>query len=50
MSGNSLSSEDLAALIVTALVDSGLVKADEFEQAMTIVTEELDARRSADGD
>ena len=43
MAGTRLSSEDLAGLIVDALVEAGLLSPDEVERAAGIVIEELDA-------
>jgi len=43
---NRLSSEDLAALIVDALEYAGIVAESEFEKAVTITAEEIDARKA----
>jgi hypothetical protein len=42
-----LTSEDLANLIVDALVAAGLVAKDLFDRAVAIVAEEIDARKAA---
>jgi hypothetical protein len=42
-----LSSGDLAALIVDALCDAGLVKRDDFERAVEVAAEEIEARKAA---
>jgi hypothetical protein len=44
--GRQLTSEELAALIVDALVDAGLVDRDKFEEAVAIAAEEIDARKA----
>jgi hypothetical protein len=40
-------SESLAALIVDALVDAKIIKEEDFEKAVAIATEEIDARKAA---
>ena len=40
-----ISSEDLAGLIVDALVDAGIISQSAFEDAVSITTEEIDARK-----
>lgn len=41
-----LSSEDLAALIVDALVDGKCVKLENFDKAVEIAAEEITARKA----
>ena len=41
-----LSSEDLAALIIDALYMGGVLSEDVYEKAVTIATEEIDARKA----
>lgn len=41
-----LTSEDLAALIIDALLRANVVKKQDVEQAMKITTEEIDARKA----
>jgi hypothetical protein len=38
----------LAALIVDALVDAGLVRKPDFEKAVSVAAEEIDARKAVD--
>jgi hypothetical protein len=45
--GDRLTSEELAGLIVDALLDAGIVNRDRFEQAVAISAEEIDARNAA---
>ena len=45
-SGRQLTSEELAALIVDALVEAELVPRAKFEEAVRVVTEEIDARKA----
>jgi hypothetical protein len=40
-----LSSEELAALIVDALIDAGVVAPGDYERAVAVTAEEIDARR-----
>jgi hypothetical protein len=40
-----LTSEDLAGLVVDALVHSGIVRAEDVERAVAIVAEEFEARK-----
>jgi hypothetical protein len=42
-----LTSESLAALIVDALVDARIVQREDFERAIEIATEEINARKAA---
>jgi hypothetical protein len=44
--GRPLTSEGLAALIVDALVDAGLVAGDRVEAAIGVTAEEIDARKA----
>jgi hypothetical protein len=44
--GEPLTSEDLAALIVDALLRAGLVDGDKVPLAIEIATEEIDARKA----
>jgi hypothetical protein len=41
-----LTSEDLAALIIDALLRANLVKKEDVEQAMKIAIEEIDVRKA----
>jgi hypothetical protein len=41
-----LSSRDLAALIVDALCDAGLVKKDDFERATEVTADEIEVRKA----
>ena len=41
-----LSSEDLAHLIVDALVDAKLMAVKDFEEAVLVVAEEIEARKA----
>jgi len=41
-----LTSEQLAGLIVDALVDAGLVPKSEFNSAVAVAAEEIDARKA----
>lgn len=41
-----LSSRELAALIVDALVDGGFINADAFENAVEIAKEEIEIRKA----
>jgi hypothetical protein len=41
-----LTSEDLAALLIDALLRAKIVKQEDVEQAMTIAIEEIDARKA----
>lgn len=43
-----LTSEQLAALIVDALIDAGLVSKPNFEKAVSVTAEEIDARKAVD--
>jgi hypothetical protein len=47
MADKQITSEGLAALIVDALVDAGLVSKGKFETAVQIATEEIDVRTAA---
>jgi hypothetical protein len=42
-----LTRESLAALIVDALLDAGIVARPDLDKAIAIVTEEIDARKAA---
>ena len=42
-----LSSEDLAALIVDELVETGFVKKSDFSEAVKVATLEIDIRKTA---
>ncbi len=44
-SGNNLTSEELAGLIVDALLDANVVDEQHLALAVKIVTEEIDARK-----
>lgn len=44
--GERLTSEDLAALIVDALLRGALVKREDVQRALRIVTEEIAVRKS----
>jgi isopentenyl diphosphate isomerase/L-lactate dehydrogenase-like FMN-dependent dehydrogenase len=41
-----LSSRDLAALVVDALCDAGIVKKDDLERAVEVAAEEIEVRKS----
>lgn len=41
-----LSSESLAALVIDALIDAGIVKREDAERAIRIATEEIDVRKA----
>jgi hypothetical protein len=41
-----LSTEDLAALVVDALLRARIVKADDVKRAITIAMEEIDVRKT----
>jgi hypothetical protein len=43
-----LTSEQLAALIIDALIDAGLVHKPDFEKAVSVAAEEIDARKAVD--
>ena len=43
---NRLSSENLAALIVDALIDAKLVQKEKVEEAIKVATVEIDVRKS----
>ncbi len=47
MERQKLSSEDLAALIVDALVDAGIIDRDRVEDAIAIAAEEITVRKAA---
>jgi hypothetical protein len=42
-----LTSESLAALIIDALVDAGIVKIEDTDRSIEIATEEIDVRKAA---
>ena len=42
-----LTSKALAQLIIDALVDAGLITKQDFETAVAIAAEEIDARKAA---
>ena len=46
--GQKLTSEQLAALIIDALIDAGLVHKPDFEKAVSVAAEEIDARKAVD--
>jgi hypothetical protein len=46
MSEKKISSEGLAALIVDALIDAGFVRKEDFESAVRVTTEEINARKA----
>ncbi len=39
-------SESLAVLLIDALVDAGLVNQADFQQAVAVVTEEIEVRKA----
>jgi len=39
-------SEELAAIVVDALKDAGLVRSEDCERAIAIATEEIEVRRA----
>lgn len=41
-----LSSEDLAAIVVDALLRAGIVRSDEIGKAIAIATEEINVRKA----
>ncbi len=43
-----MSSEDLAALIIDALIEAGLLSPDEFERATGIVVQEIDDGKNSE--
>ena len=43
---NAISSEDLAALIIDALIWAGIVKQEDGERALSIVTEKIEVRKA----
>ena len=42
-----LSSETLAGLIIDALLYAGIVRKEDFQEAIAIATEEINARKAA---
>lgn len=42
-----LTSESLAALIIDALVDAGIIKKEDMERSIEIATEEINVRKAA---
>jgi hypothetical protein len=44
--GEKLSSEDLAAIVIDALLRAGIVKEEDIERAIRIATEEIDVRKA----
>jgi hypothetical protein len=44
--GEKLSTADLAALVVDALLRAGILKADDVKRAIAIATEEIDVRKT----
>jgi hypothetical protein len=42
-----LTSETLAALIIDALVDAGIIKKEDIERSIEIAAEEINARKTA---
>lgn len=45
--GNKLTSESLAALIVDALIDAGIIDKRRAEEAVCIAAEEIEVRKAA---
>jgi hypothetical protein len=45
--GRAITSEELANLIIDALVDAGLVAKDRINEAVEIATVEIDVRKAA---
>jgi hypothetical protein len=45
--GRKLSSQSLAALIIDALIDAGLIDKQNLQRAMAIAVEEIDVRKAA---
>ena len=43
---NKLSSENLAALIIDALLDAGMVSKEDVEKSIEIATQEIEVRKS----
>ena len=43
-----LTSEQLAGLIIDALIDAGLVCKPDYEKAVSVAAEEIDARKAVD--
>jgi len=41
-----LASKDLAALIVDALCDAGIVRKDDFNRAVEVTAEEIEVRKA----
>jgi hypothetical protein len=41
-----ITSEEMAAVIADALIDAGLIRRDDLESAIAIITEEIDARKA----
>lgn len=46
VANESISSESLAALIIDALIDAGLIGKSETELALTIAVEEIEVRKA----
>lgn len=46
--GKQLSSEELAALIVDALTDAGLVPKERTHEAITLAAQEIEVRKAVD--
>ena len=44
--GDRLTSEDLAALVIDALLQAGIVEKEDVERAMKIAVEEIDVRKA----
>jgi hypothetical protein len=44
--GKRMSSENLALLIIDALIDAGLVKKEDLERAVAVAKEEIDVRKA----
>lgn len=42
-----LTSENLAALIIDALIDAGIIQEEDAERSVEIATEEINARKAA---
>jgi hypothetical protein len=46
MGGKKLTSEQLAALVVDALIDAGLVPKEKVKEAIAIAAEEIEVRKA----
>jgi hypothetical protein len=47
LGGGKLTSEELAYLIVDALMDAGIVRKEDLDRAIAIATEEINVRKAA---